>query len=511
MSKNALKNTSLILSLAQVVSVFTVAAFAQNQAPIAPVSPTTTPKGIPFPYFEMQRFKTMFDSRDLFAEDAAQLEEALKSDPMKIEDRLKLLGYYMGNRYHSPEVKAKRIAHISWFVDNAVDQLPDGPFVQVMRTIDGRKAYFEIKQKWIAQLEKHPTDLTVLEHASQFFLFDEKPLAEDCLKKAKVVEPDSSEWPKKLAHLYYLWGPGFESAALEESELAFKLEPSASGKFYIFTDIPMFAFNAGDMTKAEQTASDLIAQASQFKRDWNHGNALNKGHTTLGLVALRKGDRDKAKHHLIQSTIDVSSPQNDSFGPDPTLAAEMLELGETDAVIDYWQRCREFWLTQDRFDEFCKSTKNGKMPAPYRPNRSLEFSRLTDEPRRQFAKGDLGMAKEVSQKLLDMSEKQKDNERHYGFAVHEANIVLGQVAFKEGNIEEALNRLEKACDVPDSTRLKEHGPDLTLAAQLIKSGKRAEVEHSLRKIERYWLAELPPMKDFLDQAERGVIPYDLLW
>jgi hypothetical protein len=63
----------------------------------------------------------------------------------------------------------------------------------------------------------------------------------------------------------------------------------------------------------------------------------------LGLVALRQGSVANAKQYLLESGKTTGSPQLDSFGPDFTLAKELLQKGERETVLEYLSLCRKFW------------------------------------------------------------------------------------------------------------------------------------------------------------------------
>ena len=57
------------------------------------------------------------------------------------------------------------------------------------------------------------------------------------------------------------------------------------------------------------------------------------------------------------------SPQLNSFGPNMSLAKELAEKGETDAVIQYFDQCRKFWrMGADKLDTWTKAVKAGIVP-----------------------------------------------------------------------------------------------------------------------------------------------------
>ena len=55
----------------------------------------------------------------------------------------------------------------------------------------------------------------------------------------------------------------------------------------------------------------------------------------------------EAKKRLLDAGKTPGSPQLNSFGPNMTLAKEMLEAGEKSAVLEYLQLCEKFWSMED--------------------------------------------------------------------------------------------------------------------------------------------------------------------
>ncbi len=99
-----------------------------------------------------------------------------------------------------------------------------------------------------------------------------------------------------------------------------------------------------DPSRAASFARELLQLAEQYRGDWNYGNAIHKGHLILGRVALRRGDLATARSELLLAGSTPGSPQLDSFGPNMTLAKELLEAGEKGVVLEYFELCRRFWV-----------------------------------------------------------------------------------------------------------------------------------------------------------------------
>ena len=123
------------------------------------------------------------------------------------------------------------------------------------------------------------------------------------------------------------------------------------------------ALERGETTKASSLARELLRLADSFKEDWNYGNAIHAGHILLGRVALQNGNVKEASEQLLLAGLTPGSPQLNSFGPKMRLATELMCVGETDAVLKYFDLCREFWTVgTDRLDSWSSQVLDGKTP-----------------------------------------------------------------------------------------------------------------------------------------------------
>jgi hypothetical protein len=86
----------------------------------------------------------------------------------------------------------------------------------------------------------------------------------------------------------------------------------------------------------------------------------------LGLLALRSDDVPTAREELLKAGKTPGSPQLNSFGPNMTLASELLQKGERNTVLDYFELCRKFWkMGGQKLDSWSEMVRNGKTP-PFR-------------------------------------------------------------------------------------------------------------------------------------------------
>jgi hypothetical protein len=139
--------------------------------------------------------------------------------------------------------------------------------------------------------------------------------------------------------------------------------PDDLHRFYALDDAAKAAFELGKIDEAETHARGALDLATRFRNDWNYGNAIHDGHMVLGRVALRKGDVETAKQELVEAGKTPGSPQLNSFGPNMSLAKDLLERKETDTVLRYFDLCGKFWeLESGNLKRWSILAKAGEIP-----------------------------------------------------------------------------------------------------------------------------------------------------
>ncbi|HWX21027.1 MAG TPA: hypothetical protein VN578_14095 [Candidatus Binatia bacterium] len=134
-------------------------------------------------------------------------------------------------------------------------------------------------------------------------------------------------------------------------------------KFYALNDAAKESFVAGKVEDAGKYAQELMRMLPDFQGNWNYGNAVQDANLVLGRIAVREGHIDKAKRHLIASGNSPGSPQMDSFGPNMSLAKDLLEKGEHEAVLEYFELCRKFWnMDNGKLNDWSQEVKAGRIP-----------------------------------------------------------------------------------------------------------------------------------------------------
>jgi hypothetical protein len=117
--------------------------------------------------------------------------------------------------------------------------------------------------------------------------------------------------------------------------------------------------------EAKEFATDILKLAEKYKSNWDYGNAIHYGNLVLGRVSLVAGDMDAACSYLKAASQAPGSAQLDSFGPNMTLAKELLEKGKKDAVLKYLDACLSFWKAdsaKSEVAEWKQAIAAGKSP-----------------------------------------------------------------------------------------------------------------------------------------------------
>jgi tetratricopeptide (TPR) repeat protein len=135
-------------------------------------------------------------------------------------------------------------------------------------------------------------------------------------------------------------------------------------RFYALNDAAKESFEVGNIEDADKYARELLALLPKYQKNWNYGNAVQDANLVLGRIAVREGRIEDAKQHLIEAGNSPGSPQMNSFGPNMSLAKDLLEQGERDVVIQYFDLCRTFWkMDRGRLDQWTREVKAGKVPS----------------------------------------------------------------------------------------------------------------------------------------------------
>jgi hypothetical protein len=127
----------------------------------------------------------------------------------------------------------------------------------------------------------------------------------------------------------------------------------------------MASVDVGDYKKARRYADELLRLSVElYSKEKPDDDGTHKGNLVLGRLALRDGNVEEAKSHLLKSAMVKGSPVLGSFGPNMTLAKELLEKGEREAVLEYFDLCANFWEfhRDDTLKKWKSQVEAGKIP-----------------------------------------------------------------------------------------------------------------------------------------------------
>jgi tetratricopeptide (TPR) repeat protein len=316
--------------------------------------------------------------------EAAVQEKQLAANPDDYSAHLCLLGYYLNSAIFSKPLSfaAARPAYrqqVFWLIQNHPESLLFSREDLWVPRHYAPAVFTRDKALWQAQFTKHPSSAVILGNAAGYYTISDKALGEEYLLRAQALEPNNPEWPNRLAELYQLNGPHPTAATIQQSAqkalaeyektvaLEHRPQPDA------LAELAKTAFDAGAYDKARQYANDLLQQGEQiaaagkadprtpafiFQED---DNALHDANSVLGRLALHNDDISGAEAHLLAMGRVSGSPRLNSAGPNMQLAHDLLERGDRQPVLAYFDECEKFWKDKN-LSEWRSQVEKGKIP-----------------------------------------------------------------------------------------------------------------------------------------------------
>ena len=228
--------------------------------------------------------------------------------------------------------------------------------------------YEEMRRRQLLdRVAAHPDDVTVLMGAADALMVSDRARAQELLARASALEPENAAVAGKLAQLHSLRAqtarrPEDVRLALEYAEKEQRLKPGGSA---MYLKLGQLAFDAGELTKARDYANAYLesARTSASTHPWATGDLVHKGNLVLGRIAVREGRLDDAEHYLRASADTSGSPVLNSFGPNMSLAKDLLEAGRSGPVLEYFDACSRFWrLNFFKLGRWASTVRAGEIP-----------------------------------------------------------------------------------------------------------------------------------------------------
>jgi len=304
--------------------------------------------------------------RTLAVDDANKLQQTLATNPNDVAARVSLIAYYSTVRDESS--RTKKDDQALWFIRNLPDWENLRWIIQLRLDPVLDKGFADAKQLWLDNLNKYKGNTTVIWNAADFFKINDEPFAEKLIKEAALLEPTNPRWPTELGHILMLEMRSakgekrrdFAARAYEQYSRAYTMAQGAE-KSSILTRLPVAAFEAGDLKHAREWALEILKQAATNQNPILV-DPVHHAHIVLGRVALVNGDMREAKEQLMLAGQTAGSPSLKSFGPNMSLAKDLLDKGERDTVIKYFEECASFWKDGGKLSQWTTQVRAGETP-----------------------------------------------------------------------------------------------------------------------------------------------------
>ncbi len=203
--------------------------------------------------------KLVRDGRQLSKANVKQLESALKSLPLHLPTRARLLGFY----FHSSRpifgrtatIEARR-RHILWLIKNhpesSIAGLPEAMIDPSGHELADEEGYRQAKELWLRQVDKKKDNMKVRLNAAKFVQLHDKTIAKqlstDPLAEAEAAAAEAAEAEAAAAEAAAAEAAAVEAAKAEAAAIeAAKAEAAA------------IEAAAAEAAKAEAAAADAAA------------------------------------------------------------------------------------------------------------------------------------------------------------------------------------------------------------------------------------------------------------
>ena len=411
--------------------------------------------------------------RHLSREDAQQLEDGLMRNPEDLDARARLLGYYFARSLRlsgaAVTLEARR-RHILWLIQNRPEaELAGTPAATIDpagHSLADPEGYRQAKALWLKQVEGYKTSTKVMRSAAKFFQLPDKELAESALKRAQVLEPKNPEWSASLGYLYALGIMGVNG--LNQNGLPTSVDPAET--------TGAFAKKAREELRRSSDAALILAA----------GSTLSQYGSMIYSTGLSKQDYRGLAEELLKRS-GGSGSNAWSLGQHYNL--ERLRAQSTEAKTEFAKKELAQW----------------EQAIPGAPDEEWRSAILGDAAKAAVEAGEPKKAEKFATELLEIASRHTGEEK-YGPAVHDGNMILGRLALRQGNIQEAKAYLIKAGHTLGGGTLTSFGPSMSLAKELLERGERESVIEYLELCKKFWGYKKDLLERWIQTIKSGGTP-----
>jgi hypothetical protein len=232
------------------------------------------------------------------------------------------------------------------------------PFAGVVA--EGGQAIWRFSTDVQIYQELHPSPVKVDTTAA-------KTLGVQSLDRAISMDPKNATWRTYRIPILMSRSNFSSFMPLTTTEAYGQLKEDTSvltgpNRYDMLADAAKLAVKVSEWDDARSYAQELLKSSTDSK-DWNYGNAIFFANMVLGQVALRRESVDSAKAYLLAAGKTPGSPQLNSFGPNMSLAKDLFEAGEREAILTFFDECRAFWkMDFGRLKQWADQVNSNRMP-----------------------------------------------------------------------------------------------------------------------------------------------------
>jgi hypothetical protein len=143
-------------------------------------------------------------------------------------------------------------------------------------------------------------------------------------------------------------------------------------------------------------------------------------------------------------------------------------------------------------------------------NQARKFYLISNLAPAALAANQIDKARSYAEQLLAMGQAMQSQPgfgpSFYGNGTHVGNVVLGQIAYLNGDIKAAKEHLLEAGKVSGSPNLNSFGPDMLLAKELVAKGERETVLKYLDLCATFWKNDRGRLETWKQNINQGEEP-----
>ena len=268
------------------------------------------------------------------------------------------------------------------FAQHARDVMQTSSFAGVLG--EGGQALWNFSFQVQGYEAQHPSEAPVA------YLDAARALGAQAVDRAIAIEPGTATWRSYRIPILALRSNS-DSLPISAKDAYRQVKDDLSVltgamRYAVLATAAKLAVKGAALDDAQSYAIELLDSATNPK-DWNYGNAVFFGNMVQGQVALRRGDLAAARARLLAAGHTTGSPQLNSFGPNMSLARDLLTGVEEvtsassasreervprryetspetrQTVLEFFDLCQAFWtMGRDRLQQWSQQVRAGVVP-----------------------------------------------------------------------------------------------------------------------------------------------------